>query len=92
MNKPKPVISLASLGLAEITEALEMEDEEVGFHIEAEMIKIASTILKGHGFTFEIPSRASSNQLYVPELDRIVLRSCMKRCVQYFLVFILSMI
>ena len=79
MNKPKPSISLASLGLAEITEALEMEDEEVGFHIESEMIKIASTILKGQGFTFEIPSRSSSNQLYVPELDRIVLRSCMKR-------------
>jgi hypothetical protein len=27
---------------------------------------------------FEIPSRSSTNQLYVPELDRIVLRSSLK--------------
>ncbi|KAK8951891.1 DNA topoisomerase 6 subunit A [Platanthera zijinensis] len=34
----------------------------------------AFSILSGSGFSFDVPSRSSSNQLYVPELDRIVLR------------------
>jgi hypothetical protein len=28
----------------------------------------------GNGFAYDIPSRAKGNQLYVPELDRIVLK------------------
>jgi hypothetical protein len=51
MNKPRPEITLQSLGLSEIREALEMEDEEVGFHIESAMIKVASTILQGQGYS-----------------------------------------
>ena len=31
-------------------------------------------ILKGQGFSYSVPSRAKGNQLYVPELDRIVLK------------------
>ncbi len=34
----------------------------------------AVSILKGQGFTYSVPSRAKGNQLYVPELDRIVLK------------------
>lgn len=32
------------------------------------------TILQGAGFSFDIPNRSRANQLYVPELDRLVLR------------------
>ena len=28
----------------------------------------------GHGFQYAVPSRANSNQLYIKELDRIVLK------------------
>ena len=42
--------------------------------VEAAIYMIASSILAGHGFSYAIPSRAKGNQLYVPELDRIVLK------------------
>jgi meiotic recombination protein SPO11 len=29
---------------------------------------------RGEGFAYDIPSRAKGNQLYVPQLDRIVLK------------------
>lgn len=35
---------------------------------------MAQQILRGEGFTYGIPSRSKGNQVYVPELDRIVLK------------------
>jgi meiotic recombination protein SPO11 len=35
---------------------------------------VAKSILAGNGFGYSVPSRSSANQLYVPELDRIVLK------------------
>lgn len=37
-------------------------------------MQVAVTILNGDGFSYSVPSRAKGNQLYVPELDRIVLK------------------
>jgi meiotic recombination protein SPO11 len=42
--------------------------------IEALAHRVASSILRGEGFGFDVPSRTNQNQLYVPELDRIVLK------------------
>ncbi len=42
--------------------------------IEAAILQVAVTILQGNGFGYDVPSRAKGNQLYVPELDRIVLK------------------
>lgn len=42
--------------------------------IEAAIYQVASSIMAGNGFAYDIPSRAKGNQLYVPELDRIVLK------------------
>ena len=42
--------------------------------IEAAIIHVALSILQGEGFSYSIPSRTKGNQLYVPELDRIVLK------------------
>ncbi|KAK6943740.1 Spo11/DNA topoisomerase VI, subunit A, N-terminal [Dillenia turbinata] len=42
--------------------------------IETLVLSLTRSILSGHGFSFSIPSRSSSNHLYVPELDRIVLK------------------
>lgn len=42
--------------------------------IESLALSLAHSILSGSGFSFSVPSRAAANQLYVPELDRIVLK------------------
>lgn len=42
--------------------------------IESLVLSITRSILSGQGFSFDVPSRSAANQLYVPELDRIVLK------------------
>lgn len=42
--------------------------------VEAAIFLVAQSILGGQGFSYAIPSRAKGNQLYVPEIDRIVLK------------------
>ena len=42
--------------------------------VEAAIFLVAQSILAGQGFSYAIPSRAKGNQLYVPEIDRIVLK------------------
>eukprot|EP00466_Bigelowiella_natans_P017188 jgi/Bigna1/43146/e_gw1.73.16.1 len=46
-------------------------------HIEKVILETVNNILEGKGFSFTMPTRSSSNQLYVPELDRIVLKDKM---------------
>jgi meiotic recombination protein SPO11 len=55
---------------------LEVSDLPNGHVIEAMEIlamRIATQVLQKQGLTLEVPSRASSNQIYVKEWDRIVL-------------------
>ena len=47
--------------------------------VESAIYQAAVTILKGSGFSFGVPSRSKGNQLYVPELDRIVLKDSMSQ-------------
>jgi meiotic recombination protein SPO11 len=42
--------------------------------IEAVIFSITSTIMSGDAFSLDVPSRNSANQMYIPELDRIVLK------------------
>jgi len=56
-----------------IVEVVEMNSTEVMEGIENVAVMIARQVLNKQGFQLEIPSRAASNQIYVPELDRIVL-------------------
>mmetsp|Transcript_22517 Transcript_22517/g.45302 ORF Transcript_22517/g.45302 Transcript_22517/m.45302 type:complete len:454 (+) Transcript_22517:2-1363(+) len=56
-----------------IVEVVEMNSTEVMEGIENVAVMIARQVLDKQGFQLEIPSRAASNQIYVPELDRIVL-------------------
>ncbi|KAI4341801.1 hypothetical protein MLD38_026481 [Melastoma candidum] len=68
-------LTLADLDLS--TSCREVTDQSlpaVQSSIESLILKIARSILAGEGFSFDVPSRSSGNQLYVPELDRIVLR------------------
>ena len=45
--------------------------------VEAAVYAAARSVLRGAGFSFDVPSRAKGNQLYVPQLDRIVLKDSM---------------
>jgi len=65
--------SLKSVGSLAIVEVAEMASTEVVEGIEAVAVKIARQVMSNRGFSLEVPSRAASNQIYVPELDRIVL-------------------
>ena len=56
-----------------IVEVAEMDASQVLDGMEQVAVRIATQVLAKQGFTLNIPSRAASNQIYVPELDRIVL-------------------
>lgn len=67
--------TLADLNLANTCkEVVDLNTTSVIFEIEKSILAIAKSILSGNGFGYLIPGRSSANQLYVPELDRIVLK------------------
>jgi len=67
--------TLADVDLpCECHEVLDKGSSAVLDEIEALAHRVASSILRGEGFGFDVPSRTNQNQLYVPELDRIVLK------------------
>ncbi|PPD92328.1 hypothetical protein GOBAR_DD10732 [Gossypium barbadense] len=68
-------LTLADLALsATCREVSDLSLSSVQSTIEALVLQLTHQILSGQGFSFTVPSRSSSNQLYVPELDRIVLK------------------
>ena len=73
-SKNDRVITLAELSIPNVkAEVKTMSDDDVRSAIEGVVLQTVSSILAGNGFTYVVPSRASSNQLYVNEIDRIVL-------------------
>ena len=67
-------ISLASLGISGVRAVAEAGPAAVQRRIEDIVAEVAASILAGRGFAYAVPNRGSSNQLYIPELDRIVLK------------------
>lgn len=65
--------SATSIGGKTIVEVAEMNSTEVMEGIENVAIKIANQVLAKQGFQLDIPSRSNTNQIYIRELDRIVL-------------------
>lgn len=61
-NLPAPCLEVADLSPGEVERA-----------IEAEAVRAAASVLATAGLSFAVPSRSSANQLYIPELDRVVL-------------------
>jgi meiotic recombination protein SPO11 len=47
---------------------------EVAAAIEQVMVAVAKNILDGEGFGYSLPSRGSTDQVYLEQLDRIVLK------------------
>ena len=57
-----------------LLKVIDKDADAVLDEVEAAIFLVAQSILSGQGFSYAIPSRAKGNQLYVPEIDRIVLR------------------
>lgn len=78
--EPELMRTIGELGLAgECREVVDKDSAAVLDEIEAVVFECAVSILQGEGYAFQMPSRSKANQLYVPELDRIVLRSAVQK-------------
>jgi hypothetical protein len=62
-----------------VLQVVDKSSDAVLDEIEAAIYQVASSIMAGNGFAYDIPSRAKGNQLYVPELDRIVLKDSISK-------------
>jgi meiotic recombination protein SPO11 len=69
---PSNIVEVADLSATHVLEGMEYI-----------AVNIANQVLTKKGFSFDIPSRASTNQIYVKEWDRIVLGG--KRMTRSFL-------
>eukprot|EP00954_Amorphochlora_amoebiformis_P018160 1324092-Amorphochlora_amoeboformis.AAC.1 len=71
-------LTLAELKLPNVCKEVDIMDcSELQAHIQKIVISVVNDILEGKGFSYTMPTRSSGNQLYVPELDRIVLKDKM---------------
>jgi len=68
-------VTLKDLGLNNVSMVVAQQPLSVRMEIEKIIIDVTESIMKGEGFKFNVPNRKSSNQIYVPELDRIVLNN-----------------
>ncbi|CAN1142874.1 DNA topoisomerase 6 subunit A [Linum perenne] len=71
-SRPRSLSDLALTNMCR--EVTDQSPAAVQSNIESLILSLARSILAGNGFSFNVPSRAATNQLYVPELDRIVLK------------------
>lgn len=75
-KRKKTAITLGSLNLQDATREVDiLNADEVRREIEEIVLRIDDTLMRDEGMCFKIPSRSSSNQIYVKELDRIVLKN-----------------
>ena len=73
-RKGRETRTVEDLGYTDVRAVEEMTPDEVMDRIEGVTCSIAKTIMSGDGYSFAVPNRSNSNQAYIPELDRIVLK------------------
>jgi meiotic recombination protein SPO11 len=59
----------------EYREVVDRDSGEIAAAIEQVMIAASKSILRGDGFQYTMPSRGATDQVYLDELDRIVLKN-----------------
>jgi len=74
----KKKVTLMDLGLTNVSAVEALQPLSVRMEIEKIICDVTESIMRGEGFKFDVPNRKSSNQLYIPELDRIVLKDSKK--------------
>lgn len=71
----RPRRNLQDIGvLGVLKEVLELGGSDVRRRLERALAEVARSIMNGDGFRYIVPTRSAGNQLYVEELDRIVLK------------------
>jgi len=79
-SEPQVMKSLMELKVPHTCrEVVDKGADSVLDEIETAILVVASSILAGEGFSYSLPNRSKGNQLYVPELDRIVLKDSMSQ-------------
>ena len=74
-QEPEVMRTLTDLNLSQACrEVVDKDADAVLDEIESAIVLVAASIMQGDGFAYGVPSRSKTNQLYVPELDRIVLK------------------
>jgi meiotic recombination protein SPO11 len=68
----KPTLTLSDLNLPNAREVEDLNPGDVLDSIEELVTTSVQRIMRNEPFTFTLPTRTSSNQIYVKELDRIV--------------------
>ena len=72
--------TLEDVGVTGVTKEVRvMERQEVMAEIEAICLQAVASVMRGEGFSYTMPARTAANHLYIPELDRLVLRDKMLR-------------
>ena len=67
--------TLEDIGISGVTkEVVALDRRAVMGEIERIAMDASRSIMRGDGYFFTMPSRTSSNMMYVPELDRLVLK------------------
>ena len=77
--KKEETRTLKDLNLPNVREVVDKDPRAVLDEIESSILKVAMSILQGDGFSYAVPNRTKTNQLYVPELDRIVLKDAVSQ-------------
>lgn len=73
-KKPTTLSEISPSLSSSCREVTDLSLSSVQSEIETLILSLTKSILNNNGFAFNVPSRASSNHLYIPELDRIVLK------------------
>ncbi|XP_042512455.1 DNA topoisomerase 6 subunit A [Macadamia integrifolia] len=74
-NTDQKTLTLSDLDLSfNCREVADLNLSSVQDAVERLIIRVTQSILSGSGFSFDVPARGNANQLYIPELDRIVLK------------------
>ena len=74
-RQPEVRKALADLNLTEAyREVVDLPGREVAAAIEQVMVAVAKNVLDGEGFGYSLPSRGANDQVYLEQLDRIVLK------------------
>lgn len=71
-SAPRSLAELKMVGV--LREVLEIAPAQVRRAIERVLAAAARTVLQGEGVSYVVPTRSAGNQLYVEEIDRIVLK------------------
>ena len=67
--------TLNELGIRDCIVVDELTPDQTMRNIERIICSAALQILNKRGLSYDVPSRTATNQMYVPELDRIVLKA-----------------